>query len=95
MFVYVLDLGVVVPLALLAAWWLWQRQGLGHILAGFVLVKSATMGLALLAMTAFSLQAGLQVESVLSAAWVTLAVAGLAMSWWFFAYCRSESGGVR
>ena len=93
-FVYVLDLGVVVPLALLAAWWLWRREAWGDVLAGFVLVKATTMGLALLAMTAFALQAGLAVEGVLSAAWVTLAVAGLAMSWWFFAHCRGVAGGA-
>jgi hypothetical protein len=93
-FVYVLDLGVVVPLALLAAWWLWRREAWGDVLAGFVLVKAATMGLALLAMTAFALRAGLPVEAVLSAAWVTLAVVGLAMSWWFFAHCRGVAGGA-
>jgi hypothetical protein len=93
-FVYVLDLGVVVPLALLAAWWLSQLQAWGHVLAGFVLVKAATMGLALLAMTAFSLHAGLQIEMVLPAVWATLATVGLAMSWWFFAHCRGAPGMV-
>jgi hypothetical protein len=87
-FVYVLDLGVVVPLALLSVWWLWRGQPWGYVLAGFVLVKAATMGLVLLAMTAFALRAGLQVETVLSAVWVTLAVAGLAMSWRFLRHCR-------
>lgn len=86
-FVYVLDLGVVVPLALLSAWWLLRGEAWGFVLAGFVLVKAATMGLALLAMTAFALRAGLQVERVLSVVWVTLAAAGLAMSCWFFAHC--------
>ncbi|URI07939.1 hypothetical protein MW290_04970 [Aquincola tertiaricarbonis] len=37
-FVYVLDLGVVVPLSLLAAWWLWRHWLWGFILARFVLV---------------------------------------------------------
>lgn len=87
-FVYVLDLGVVVPLSLLSAWWLWRDQPWGYVLAGFVLVKATTMGLALLAMTAFAVRAGLQVESVMAAAWLTLAVAGLAMSCWFFRHCH-------
>lgn len=91
-FVYVLDLGVVVPLTLLAAWWLWQRRAWGHALAGFVLVKATTMGLALLAMTVFALRAGLRVERVLSTVWVALAIAGLAMSWWFFAHCHGVIG---
>lgn len=91
-FVYVLDLGIVVPLALLSAWWLWHARPWGFVLAGFVLVKAATMGLALLAMTAFALHAGIPVEAVLSVAWVTLALAGLGMSWWFFRHCRGLDG---
>jgi hypothetical protein len=87
-FVYVLDLGVVVPLSLLSAWWLWREQAWGYVLAGFVLVKATTMGLALLAMTVFALRAGLEVELAMSAAWVTLAVAGLTMSWAYFRHCR-------
>jgi hypothetical protein len=91
-FVYVLDLGVVVPLALLSARWLWQRKAWGYVLAGFVLVKAATMGLSLLSMTVFSLRAGVQIETVLSLAWVTLAISGLTMSWWFFRHCSSFQG---
>jgi hypothetical protein len=87
-FVYVLDLGVVVPLALLSAWWLVRGEPWGYVLAGFVLVKATTMGLALLAMAAFALRAGLQVELALSAAWATLAVAGLATSCTYFRHCR-------
>ena len=87
-FVYVLDLGIVVPLSLLAAWWLMRGQAWGHVLAGFVLVKAATMGLALLAMTLFAWRAGLAVDIGLSTAWIALAVSGLAMSWRFFRHCR-------
>jgi hypothetical protein len=58
----------------------------------FVPVKAATMGLALLAMKVFSLQAGWQVEPVLSAAWVSLATAGMARSCWFSALCRGVPG---
>lgn len=89
-FVYVIDLGVVVPLALLSAIWLRQDRPWGYVLAGFVLVKAATMGLALLSMTAFALQAGLDVDASMSLAWVSLAGAGLAISFWFFRHCRGE-----
>jgi hypothetical protein len=90
-FVYVLDLGVVVPLALLSAWWLWRDEPWGYVLAGFVLVKAAAMGFALLSMTGFAVRAGLSVDTTLSAAWVTLAIAGFAMSYWFFRHCgRSQ-----
>jgi hypothetical protein len=91
-FVFVLDLGVVVPLALLSAVWLWCGRAWGSVLAGFVLVKAATMGLALLSMTVFAWRAGLAVEPMLSAAWIALAAAGGAMSAWFFAHCAAVQG---
>jgi hypothetical protein len=34
LFVYVLDLGLIVPLALIAASWLWRRSPWGYVLAG-------------------------------------------------------------
>ena len=63
---------------------------LGYALAGFVLVKAATMGLALLSMTGFALRTGLDVEAVTSLAWVALAAAGLFMSVWYFSHCSNE-----
>jgi hypothetical protein len=93
-FVFVLDLGVVVPLALLSAWWLWRGRPWGTVLAGFVLVKAATMGLALLSMTLFAWRAGLEVELTLSAAWVALAAAGGAMCVWYFAHCAAAQGAA-
>jgi hypothetical protein len=88
-YVFALDLGVVVPLALLCAWWLRREHAWGYVMAGFVLVKSATMGLALISMTVFALSAGIEVERAMTAAWVVLAVAGLSMSFWYFSRCRS------
>ncbi len=90
-FVYVLDLGVVVPLSVLSAWWLLNNRPWGHVLAGFVLVKSATMGFALLSMTVFALSAGQEVELALSVVWIALAATGTAMSLWFFGHCRREA----
>ena len=88
MFVYVLDLGVVVPLALLGALWLWKRRPWGVAIAGFVLVKVATMGLALLAMTWFLARSGQPVEMELSVIWVFLAASGLTMTVWFLRHCH-------
>ena len=88
MFVYVLDLGVVVPLALLGAAWLLQRKPWGSIVAGFILVKVATMGMALLAMTWFLARSGQPVEMALSVIWVFLAVSGVAMAVWFLRHCH-------
>jgi hypothetical protein len=88
-FVYVLDLGIVVPLSLVSAWWLWRDEPWGYVLAGFVLVKSATMGLALLSMTLFAARAAVRVDVALAGVWVALAAAGLSMSWWYFRHCRT------
>lgn len=87
-YVYVLDLGVVGPLSLLAAWWLWCDRPWGFVLAGFVLVKAAAMGLALLCMTLFAWRAGVAVESTMTLAWTLLAIAGVSMSVWYFSHCR-------
>jgi hypothetical protein len=89
-FVFVLDLGVVVPLSLLTARWLWQRRPWGDVLAGFMLVKATTMGLALLSMTAFSLLAGIALEPTLALAWVALAGFGLVASLGFFRHAHAD-----
>ncbi len=88
MFVYVLDLGFVMPLALLGAWWLWRREPWGLVLASFVLTKAATMGLALLGMTWFALQAGQPTEEGLAFIWVGLAATSVGMVTWFLRHCR-------
>ncbi|MCG8351935.1 MAG: hypothetical protein MI924_29565 [Chloroflexales bacterium] len=62
LFIQVLDLAVVVPLSLLAAVLLWQRRPWGYTLASVLLVKAATLGLAVLAMIVFMAQAGLAVN---------------------------------
>jgi hypothetical protein len=88
-YVFALDLGVVVPLALLCAWWLWREYAWGYVMAGFVLVKSATMGLALISMTVFALRAGIETEQAMTTAWVALALTGVSMSSWYFAHCQN------
>jgi hypothetical protein len=88
-YVFALDLGIVVPLSILSAWWLWNQHAWGYVLAGFILVKAATMGLALLSMTWFAIRAGLSVQVTLSLVWVVLAIAGLAMSAVYFSSCRN------
>jgi hypothetical protein len=87
-FVYVLDLGIVVPLALLASVWLYQERPWGFVLAGFILVKATTMGLALLSMTWFMRRAGLPIEEGLVVFWAVLTLVGLGLSVGFFRYCR-------
>ena len=53
-FPYVLDLGLVVPLAIVGAVWLARRRPWGNVIACALLIKSTTMGTALLAMNLFA-----------------------------------------
>jgi hypothetical protein len=58
-FPYVLDLGVVVPLAVLTGIGLWKHARWSALLAGVLLVKTTTMGAALLSMNWLTERAGL------------------------------------
>lgn len=88
-FVYGLDLGLVVPLSILGAIWLWRGRPWGSLLASYILVKATTMGLALLAMNWFMLRAGLATDPVeLIGFYTLLAIGGLAMSAWYMRHCR-------
>lgn len=86
-FVYALDLGLVVPLSLLAAVWLWRGQPWGHLLAGCMLIKAAVMGAALLAMNWFALRAG-QPTDGLVALWAAIGLGGAGVAAWFLSHCR-------
>lgn len=88
-FVYGLDLGIVVPLALTGAVWLWRGRPWGYVIAGLVVAKATTMGLALLAMNWFNLRAGLPTDAPeLLATYALLAFGGAAMAVWFLRHCR-------
>jgi hypothetical protein len=56
--VHVLDLGVVLPAFVLSAYLLARREPWGYALTGVLLVKGATLGLAILSMAGFMLRAG-------------------------------------
>lgn len=74
---------------LIGAAWLWQRRPCGYILASYILIKAATMGLALLAMNWFNLRAGQPADPIEQLGFYSLlALGGLAMSAWFFRHCR-------
>lgn len=48
--VQALDLGIVVPLALAAAWTLWRGHRAAPVLAGLLMVKAVAMAIAIMAM---------------------------------------------
>lgn len=89
-FVFALDLGVVVPLSLLGAAWLGRGAPWGHLLAGVMLVKAATMGLALLSMSWFAARAGVPGDGLLPL-WVVIAAGGFTGIMWLLRHCRSDA----
>jgi hypothetical protein len=89
-YVYGLDLGIVVPLSLLSAYWLWRKQPWGYVGAGCMLIKGAAMGLALLSMNILSWLAGKPTDSMeLLGFYALLAGGGLALSAGLLRHCRS------
>jgi hypothetical protein len=86
-FVYALDLGFVAPLCILASIWLWRQAAWGYILASCLLIKAATMGLALLSMDWFAGRAGLPSDG-LEGIWTVITAGGLGLSIWLFQHCR-------
>jgi hypothetical protein len=87
-FVYVMDLGLVVPLALLTAYWLWRGDPRGDILAGVVLTKAVTLGLALLSMSWFMVRGGQALEIPPFVMAIVVTAGSLGLICWFLRHCR-------
>ncbi|QLG48654.1 hypothetical protein [Natrinema halophilum] len=62
--IYSLDLGVVLPAAVVSAYWLWNRRAWGYAFTAVLLVKIATLGGAVLAMAVFMIRDGQPVPVV-------------------------------
>ena len=60
--IQVMDLGLLVPLFALAGVLLWKRRPWGYLLAGIMLVKAGTLGLAVVSMILFMSRRGVPVE---------------------------------
>jgi hypothetical protein len=89
-FVFALDLGLVMPLAFVAAFLLLRGTGWGFVLAGALLIKALTMGLALLCATWFAVRAGMAFERGLTVAYGVIALGALIMALVFFRHCRGS-----
>jgi hypothetical protein len=64
----VMDLGVVAPLAVVSGILLWKRMPFGYLLSSVLVVKGASMGIALVAMIVNAWRSGVEsspVETVL------------------------------
>jgi hypothetical protein len=79
--VHVFDLGVVMPAFAITAVLLWRDRPWGYVLAGVLLVKAATIGLAVLAMTWFMGRAGFAVSVPMAVFFFALTASAVAYGW--------------
>ena len=77
--IYILDLGLVVPLLVLAGRWLRARRPWGYVAAGILLVKGITVGLGLLASNLFGYLDNGHTDGALLGLWALIATASLLM----------------
>jgi hypothetical protein len=88
--VHVFDLGLVLPAMVIAAVLLLRDRPWGYVLAGMLLVKASTIGLWVAVMIWFSARAGIETPPAYTALFLTLTVAGVALSWAFLARMGSS-----
>jgi hypothetical protein len=72
--VHILDLGLVVPMTLLASRWLGRHHPWGLVAATVLLVKGVTVGLGLLAANGLAVLAGTTTDGPVNAVWAAIAV---------------------
>jgi hypothetical protein len=91
-FIHVADLGVVLPAAALAGTLLLRSAPFGFVLAGVLLVKIATLGLAVVAMGVFMQRQGIPVPPVQFVVFGGLTAVAIGLGGLFL---RARSPGVR
>lgn len=79
--VHVFDLGVVMPAFVIAAVLLLRDRSWGYVLAGLLLVKAATIGLAVLAMMWFMARAGFTVSVPYALFFIALTASAVGYCW--------------
>ena len=83
--VHVFDLAVVMPAFVITAVLLRRGRPWGAVLAAILLVKAATIGLAVLAMIWFMARAGFPTDAGYAGFFIALTVSAAGLAWWFLA----------
>ncbi|OEK01001.1 hypothetical protein BFP97_05515 [Roseivirga sp. 4D4] len=78
--IYSLDLGIIIPMMVIAALLLFQNHSLGLIMTGVMLVMTALIGFALMAMSASLYFKGLHPSTLLILLWSLIGLAGFLLS---------------
>lgn len=88
-FIYSLDLGVVFPLSLLSAIWLWRRHPWSYVLSTCMLIWHATFGIVLVLTIPYCAAMGYPspgIEGI--GGYVYMAAGGLGLTVWLLRHCR-------
>jgi hypothetical protein len=93
LFIQVMDLGVVVPLAVVSAILLWKHAPPGYLLSSVIVIKGAGMGIALIAMIINELRAGVEISLVEAGFFTLMAAAMIWVSWRTLASIKEETKG--
>ncbi len=78
--IQVIDLGIVVPAAIITAILLWQKRPWGYTLSSVLVVKALMMGAALIAMILGEILSGLKVSAVETVMFTGIALAAMGFS---------------
>lgn len=94
LFIQVLDLGLIVPVLVLAGISLLRRRPLGYLLASVGLIKFVTMGIALVAMIIGEALAGVPMTAAEVVVFPTLALLAIGMTFLLLRDLRETAGSV-
>lgn len=89
--VHVLDLGIVLPGGILTGLLLLRRRPWGYLLGGYYLIKFATLGLAVNAITLLSLAAGQPVDAGPGAIFALITLGSIALAGLYLKSARTRS----
>jgi hypothetical protein len=80
MVIQTLDLGVVVPTAIITAVWLFKNKPWGYTLSTVILIKIIGMGTAIIAMVINQILAGVKVDVAVSVIFVVVSLVGIGLA---------------
>lgn len=95
LFIQVLDLGLLVPVAFLSCVLLWRKNAWGYLLASVVLVKGFTMGIALTAMVIGQALAQVQMGVADVLMFPAIALIDIAMTYLLLKNLRGDIGSLK
>jgi hypothetical protein len=89
--IHVLDLGLVLPAAVLTGVLLARRRPWGFVLGAYFLVKFTTLGLAIMSMSVFMVADGQSLSVPLVVVFAVWTVVSAVLAWWFLSSVRAPA----